>query len=110
MNIKFDDTAGQQNIIDLKNVSQSYDGASAMSGHLSGLQTRVREKVSEAVYVWCHAHRLNLVVEDICKDIPCLEHVFVVLGAIAAWFSRYVRVFLTIHSVAGTALGPTICD
>jgi hypothetical protein len=69
-------------------ISQSYDGASTMSGKLTGLQTRVRELNPEAVYVWCNAHRLNLVVEDICKEVPCLEHIFSVLGSIATWFSR----------------------
>jgi hypothetical protein len=27
-------------------------------------------------------------VEDICERLPFLEHIFMVLGAIAAWFSR----------------------
>jgi hypothetical protein len=69
-------------------VSQSYDGASTMSGEVTGLQTRVRELVPHAVFVWCGGHRLNLVVEDVCKRLPFLEHVFMVLGAIPAWFSR----------------------
>jgi hypothetical protein len=69
-------------------VSQSYDGAATMSGKVTGLQTRVHELVPHAVFVWCGGHRLNLIAEDICKGLPFLEHVFMVLGAISTWFSR----------------------
>lgn len=43
-------------------VSQCYDGASVMSGHLAGVQVIVQRTLShECVYVHCYAHRLNLV-------------------------------------------------
>ena len=42
-------------------VSQTYDGASVMSGKLSGVQQRIREIVDSALYVHCYAHRLNLI-------------------------------------------------
>ena len=41
-------------------VSQSYDGASVMSGCNSGVQTLLKEKCPQATYVHCSAHRLNL--------------------------------------------------
>jgi len=44
---------------------QAYDGASNMSGHVSGLQARVKEGCSpKAVYFHCCAHNLNLVLVD----------------------------------------------
>src|SRR6218665_4085355 len=54
--------------IDIKNcVGQSYDGASVMSGRLSGVQVRIKEHAECAENVHCYAHRLNLVIVDTCK-------------------------------------------
>lgn len=38
---------------------QGYDGASVMSGHVSGVQSRIREVSPKAVYVHCRSHNLN---------------------------------------------------
>lgn len=46
--------------------AQSYDGAASMQGCYSGLKTLVQEKNPRAIYVWCFAHILNLVVVDTC--------------------------------------------
>ena len=43
---------------------QAYDGASVMSGNLTGLQTRVKEISPEAMFVHCCAHNLNLCLID----------------------------------------------
>ncbi|CAH0547004.1 unnamed protein product [Brassicogethes aeneus] len=43
---------------------QGYDGASVMSGHINGLQSKVKEIVPEAIYVHCCAHNLNLALVD----------------------------------------------
>lgn len=43
---------------------QCYDGAAYVAGHISGLQTRVREVEKGALFVHCNAHQLNLVVQD----------------------------------------------
>ena len=50
-------------------ISQSYDGASVMSGVSNGVQTRIREHSRWALYIHCYAHRLNLAVVDTCKSI-----------------------------------------
>ena len=42
-------------------VGQSYDGASAMSRCVNGVQTRILEKAPLAIYVHCTSHFLNLV-------------------------------------------------
>jgi len=60
----------QKNILQRVNiVAQSYDGASVMSGHLNGVQTKIKEHHPTAVYIHCMAHRLNLVVVDVCTSI-----------------------------------------
>lgn len=48
---------------------QGYDGASVMSGHVSGVQSRIREVSPKAVYVHCRSHNLNLVVTHSCKTV-----------------------------------------
>jgi len=53
----------------LKIIAQSYDGASVMSGRLNGVQAKIKELYPSAIYTHCMAHRLNLVVVDMCKNI-----------------------------------------
>lgn len=53
-------------------VGQCYDGAGNMRGRLSGLATLIQQQCSKAVYIWCHAHRLNLVMNSVtscCSDV-----------------------------------------
>uniref|UniRef100_H3AA53 TTF-type domain-containing protein n=1 Tax=Latimeria chalumnae TaxID=7897 RepID=H3AA53_LATCH len=50
-------------------VAQCYDGASVLSEHLIGVQAQIREQIPHAIYVHCHAHRLNLVIADTCSSI-----------------------------------------
>lgn len=51
-------------------IAQSHDGASVMSGRHQGVQSKIREKHPQAVYIHCLAHRINLVVMDTCGGIP----------------------------------------
>ncbi|KAM9119888.1 zinc finger MYM-type protein 1-like isoform 2-T2 [Pangshura tecta] len=44
--------------------SQSYDGASTMSGEISSLQTRIREIAPNALFMHCCAHNFNLILID----------------------------------------------
>ena len=44
-----------------KLIMQTYDGASVMSGHISGVQTLVRADCPFAYFFHCAAHHLNLV-------------------------------------------------
>lgn len=52
-----------------KLVAQSYDGASVMSGRFNGVQALIKCKFPYAIYTHCMAHRVNLVVLDICKTV-----------------------------------------
>ncbi|XP_025202917.1 zinc finger MYM-type protein 1-like [Melanaphis sacchari] len=49
-------------------VGQSYDGAQNMRGEFQGLKTYVQQKCPSATFIWCHAHRLNLIV---AKSVGC---------------------------------------
>lgn len=42
-------------------IGQGYDGASTMSGSITGVKTRIQEMFPKAMYVHCASHRLNLV-------------------------------------------------
>ena len=52
---------------DVPIVGQSYDGAAVMSGHVSGVQSRIRADNPGAMYSHCLAHKLNLVLVDACR-------------------------------------------
>jgi len=41
-----------------KLVNQCYDGASVMSGHISGVQKRIRDQIDTALYVHCMSHEV----------------------------------------------------
>ncbi|KAL4148670.1 hypothetical protein QTP88_002842 [Uroleucon formosanum] len=59
--------------LDWKNqlCAQSYDGAAVMQGQYSGLRTLIQEHNPRAVYIWCFAHTLNLIIVDTCDS--CTE-------------------------------------
>lgn len=48
---------------------QCYDGATNVSGHLSGLQKRINEIEPRALYVHCTAHTLNLIVQNAMMNV-----------------------------------------
>lgn len=64
------------NIDIMKCVSQTYDGASVMSGRLNGVQALFREEVPQAIYVHCYNHRLNLIISDVCKNVTNVKMFF----------------------------------
>jgi len=50
-------------------VGQGYDGASVMSGKHKGVAKIIKDKATLALYVHCHAHRLNLALVDAVKAV-----------------------------------------
>nr|XP_054755533.1 zinc finger MYM-type protein 1-like [Lytechinus pictus] len=68
-------------------VGQGYDGASVMSGKISGVSARVRKEAKYAYYVHCHAHRLNLVLVDVTKGIPDAAQFFSLLEKLYVFVS-----------------------
>jgi NitT/TauT family transport system ATP-binding protein len=49
MNVKFDDSAGQQNIVELRNISQSYDGGK--SWIIKDLDLLIEDKPGQGQFV-----------------------------------------------------------
>ena len=44
-----------------KVIAQCYDGAAVMASGLNGVQAEIKEKLTQALFVHCYAHSLNLV-------------------------------------------------
>ena len=59
-------------------VGQGYDGASAMSGHINGVQAHIRKEAPSAIYVHCSSHTLNLVLNS-TSSIPEIRSMFSVV-------------------------------
>ena len=60
-------------------ISQTYDGASVMSGKHRGVQKKIRDITGKALYVHYYAHRLNLVVVDTVKSLVSANDFFSLL-------------------------------
>jgi hypothetical protein len=69
-------------------LGQCYDGASVMSGCNKGVQALLRHTYSNAVYIHCFAHRLNLVLTDTVTDIPMVSEFFALVQALYVFISR----------------------
>lgn len=57
-------------------IAQCYDGASVMSGAFSGVQTRIANVIPQAIYVHCHAHRLNLCLVNSIQGVKAVVDFF----------------------------------
>ncbi|XP_071142151.1 zinc finger MYM-type protein 1-like [Mytilus edulis] len=55
---------------------QGYDGASMMSGNISGVKARIQQIQPKAYYHHCRAHVLNLLVATSCKALPEIRNLF----------------------------------
>ena len=69
-----------------KLVAQTYDGASVMSFELNGVQAKIKENVSEAMFLHCYAHKLNLVLLHSAKCMPECKAFFKTLERLSAFF------------------------
>ena len=57
-----------------KLIGQGYDGASVMSGKNAGVAKLLKNEAPYALYVHCHAHRLNLALVDCMKVVHRLQN------------------------------------
>jgi len=69
-----------------KLICQTYDGASTMSGHISGVQSRIRQNCPKAIFIHCFAHRLNLVLGNGAKMITSVRQFFSTLSGLHSFF------------------------
>ncbi len=65
----------EENNLKMENI-WGYDGATNMSGHFKGLQSRILHKDPKALYVHCQAHCLNLVLVESAKSNICFVSFF----------------------------------
>ena len=52
---------------------QAYDGASNMSGHISGVAAQIQEIEPTAIYVHCLAHSTNLCLQTLARKISAIR-------------------------------------
>ena len=70
-------------------VGMAFDGASVMSGEHRGVQQQLREKqdVPKAINVHCFAHRLNLVLSEVCQSVDRVRLALHTIQAVYVFFS-----------------------
>lgn len=69
-----------------KLIGQCFDGASAMAGHLNGLQAKIKGVAPQAVFVHCLAHRLSLVLQQSCNSISKCRIFFATISGLSSFF------------------------
>lgn len=52
-----------------KLIAQTEDGTAVMSGQHNRLQKLVKDKYQDAIFVYCYAHKINLVLEQSAEHI-----------------------------------------
>jgi len=72
-------------------IGQSYDGAGNMSGKYTGLKTRIQQVQPKALYIWCKAHRLNLVIEATVCCCPEIRNAVGILQELHNFFNGHKR-------------------
>lgn len=71
-----------------KLMAQTYDGVNIISGEHCGLQTLVRSKYENAIYVHCYAHKLDIVLKQSVEYIKECKIFFSSLDGLSAFFSK----------------------
>ncbi len=70
-----------------KVMSLATDGANTMKGHLSGVQQRLRaDKCPLASFVWCRAHKFNLICLHTAEAFPSVQAAYDLLGDLYRFF------------------------
>ena len=68
---------------------QGFDGASVMSGNITGVQARIKQLYPKAKYfTHCANHRINLVVVASCKSVPEIRNFMDCLQQITLFVSK----------------------
>ena len=80
-------------------IMQTYDGASVMSGHISGVQTLVREDFPFAYFFHCVVHCSNLVLCQSASFIPLVRVFFANVAAFSTFASNSPRRKDLLHTI-----------
>ncbi|CAF1658030.1 unnamed protein product [Rotaria magnacalcarata] len=75
--------------IDLKKcIAMCFDGASVMSGCHAGVQTILRDNfMPKGIYIHCFAHKLNLVIIDVCQVVTYCAEFYSIISKITTYFT-----------------------
>ena len=71
-----------------KLIAQAYNGAAVMRGATGGVQWKVQNFNTNAHYIHCYAHQLNLVMQQATSHIPQISHFFTDMGGINFFFLK----------------------
>lgn len=71
-----------------KLIAQTYDGAAAISRQHNGLQSLVRFRYENAIFVHCCGHKLNLVLKQSVEYIKDCKIFFLTLSGLSLFFSK----------------------
>lgn len=71
-----------------KLVAQAYDGAAVMSSEVNGLQSKIKAVAPKALFIYCYAHRLNLVLNRGLDHLTAIKTFFAHLGSLGSYFSK----------------------
>lgn len=80
--------------------AQGYDGASVMSGHVSGVQTRIRQVNPNPVYVHCRPHILNLCIVHASK-LPLARNIMDTMQEVTLAFKFSAKLLLVFKEHLG---------
>lgn len=84
-----------------KLIAQTYDGAAALSGVNKGVHTRIKEVYSNAHFIHCYTHQLNLIFEKATSQNINVRVFFNSLSGIPAFFSKSPQRMAALENVAG---------
>jgi len=78
--------------------------ASVMTGHLTGLQARVKNIASNAIFTHCLAHRLNLALQHGCNMNSKCRIFFANLTDMSAYFHNSTHALMLLIRVYSRSL------
>ena len=70
-----------------KLVAQMYDGSAVLSGEFNGVQAKIKEFVTDAIFIHCYAHKLNLVLSQATSMIAKCNVFFAILNGFSSFFT-----------------------
>jgi len=88
---------------------QCFDGAANVAGSLNGVQAKLRDVESRALFVHCASHSINLIVQDSVSSIPAYRDAFNTFGTLIAFVRdspKRLHIFESLQHTDAKALRP----
>ena len=86
---------------------QAYDGASNMSGHISGVATRIQECEPRALFVHCLAHCTNLCLQKVGSQVMCVYESLNLVMELSRFSLKRSSLFATLQAQVSSS-APTL--